>query len=98
MTVTIEPFDHAPTSLRVLVSPRAGRLRYCPPRRFAGGRELVEAGQPVARVLQGSEELILRAPVGGVVSSVLGIEGEPLVPGQAILAIEPESASAPEAS
>lgn len=98
MTVTFEPFDHTPTSLRVIVSPGAGRLRYCPPRRFAGGRELVEAGQPVARVQRGSEELILRAPVGGVVSSVLGIEGEPVVPGQAILAIEPEDAASPEAS
>lgn len=97
MTVTFEPFDHTPTSLRVLVSPGSGRLRYCPPRRFAGGRELVEAGQPVARLQQGAQELILRAPVGGVVSSVLGIEGEPLVPGQAILAIEPEAVG-PEAS
>jgi hypothetical protein len=98
MSITFEPFDHSPTSLRVLVSPGAGRLRYLPPLRFAGGRELVEAGQPVARVLQGSGEIILRAPVGGVVSSILGIEGEPLVAGQAILAIEPETVAEPEAS
>jgi len=97
MTITFEPFDHTPTSLRVLVSPGAGRLRYLPAKRFAGGRELVEAGQAVARILQGSGELILRAPVGGVVSSIIGIEGEPLVAGQAVLAIEPEAVTEPGA-
>lgn len=94
MSITFEPFDHTPTTLRVLVSPGTGRLRYLPPRRFAGGHELVEAGQPVARILQGSREVILRAPVGGVVSSVLGIEGEPVVAGQAVLAIEPDASEA----
>jgi biotin carboxyl carrier protein len=30
------------------------------------------------------------APVGGRVSSVLALEGEPMVAGQAVMAIEPE--------
>ena len=90
MSPIIEHIDHTPTSLRVLVSPAAGRLRYLPPERFVGGMERVEAGQPVARLLQGGTEVLLRAPVGGVVSSVLGIDGEPVVAGQAVLAIEPE--------
>ncbi len=84
--------DHAPTSLRVVVSPAAGRLRYLPPRRFANGMELVEAGQPVARLTGPSEEILVRAPVAGIVSSVLGVEGEPVVAGQPVLAIEPEVA------
>lgn len=94
MTPT-EPFDHPPTTLRVLVSPAAGRLRYLPPRRFSGGRELVDEGQPVARLHRGTDEVILRAPVAGTVSSVLGLEGEPVLTGQAVLAIEPESAAEP---
>lgn len=92
-----QPFDHFPTSLRVLVSPADGRLRYLPPARFASGRELVEAGQPVARITQGGRELIVTAPVSGVVSSVIGIEGEPVVRGQAVLAIDPEGGTLPEA-
>lgn len=92
MSPIVEPFDHTPTTLRVLVSPASGRLRYLPPKRFAGGMELVEEGQPVALLQQGGTEVLLRAPVGGVVSSILGIEGEPVVAGQAVLAIEPEVA------
>lgn len=92
-----QPFDHLPSSLRVLVSPGNGRLRYLPPARFAWGRELVEAGQPVARITQGTRELVVVAPVSGVVSSVMGIEGEPVVRGQAVLAIDPEGAAPPVA-
>lgn len=86
----MNPTTNHPFSLRVVVSPAAGRLRYLPPRRFRGGLELVERGQPVATLTGGDEEVVLTAPVDGVVSSVLGIEGEPVVPGQAVLAIEPE--------
>lgn len=91
MTKASDVFGHTPTSLRVVVSPAAGRLRFLPPRRFAGGTELVEAGQPVARLLAGEEEILVLAPVGGRVSSILGLEGEPVVRGQAVLAIEPEA-------
>lgn len=93
MSTTSDVFEHSPTSLRVVVSPASGRLRYLPPQRFVGGVELVEAGQPVARLQarEGEEEILVRAPVGGRVSSVLGIEGEPVVPGQAVLAIEPDA-------
>jgi biotin carboxyl carrier protein len=90
MSKSSEVFGHTPTSLRVVVSPAAGRLRYLPPQRFVGGAELVEAGQPVARLLAAGEEILVVAPVGGRVSSVLGIEGEPVVRGQAVLAIEPD--------
>jgi len=50
---------------------------------------MVEAGQPVARLQQGRVEVIVRAPVTGRVSAVLGLEGEPMIAGQAVLAIEP---------
>lgn len=92
MTPILEHFEATPTSLRVLVSPAAGRLRFLPPQRFAGGRELVEAGQAVAWLQQGSREVLVHAPVSGVVTSVLGLEGEPVLQGQAVLAIEPEVA------
>ncbi|HEV8681343.1 MAG TPA: hypothetical protein VGS09_01010 [Actinomycetota bacterium] len=79
----------APVTLRVLVSPAAGRLRFLPPRRFEGGVELVEEGQPVFRLVRGKDEIVVRAPVGGRVSAVLGLEGEPVAPGHAVLVIEP---------
>jgi predicted deacylase len=96
--MTNQPFDHLPGSLRVLVSPEAGRLRFLPPRRFSGGREMVEAGQPVARITQGSREVLVTAPVAGAVASVMGIEGEPVVPGQPVLAIDPATGAGSEAS
>jgi hypothetical protein len=83
-------FD-APVSLRVLVSPGAGRLRFLPPRRFEGGVELVEEGQPVFRLVRGKDEIIVRAPVAGRVSAVLGLEGEPVAAGHAVLVIEPSA-------
>jgi hypothetical protein len=81
----------APVSLRVLVSPGAGRLRFLPPRRFEGGFELVDPGQPVFRLVRGNDEIIVRTPVGGRVSAVLGLEGEPVAAGHAVLAIEPSA-------
>lgn len=77
------------TTFKVLVSPGSGRLRFLPPRRFARGMEMVEAGQPIARLQQGRVDVIVRAPVSGRVSAVLGLEGEPMIAGQAVLAIEP---------
>lgn len=93
-----QPFDHLPGSLRVLVSPAAGRLRFLPPRWFAGGREMVEAGQPVARITQGASEVLVTAPVTGAVASIMGIEGEPVVAGQAVLAIDPSAGADARAS
>ena len=89
--VTWRPIDElAPVGgLRVLVAPSAGRLRLLPPRRFEDGFELVEAGQPVARLENGRTEVIVRAPVGGRVSAVLGLDGEPMASGQPVLVIEP---------
>jgi multidrug resistance efflux pump len=55
------------------------------------GAEWVERGQPVARLVQGSGEVLLRAPVDGRVSAVLGLEGEPVSSGQAVMAFEPEA-------
>jgi hypothetical protein len=83
------PEELLSATFRVLVSPGSGRLRFLPPRRFARGVELVDAGQPVARLQQGRQDVIVRAPVTGTVSAVLGLEGEPVVAGQPVLAIEP---------
>jgi len=89
---TIEDISgHRPVWLRVVVAPGPGRVRLLPPRRFAEGRELVERGQPVARLVQGSKEIEILSPVGGRVSSVLALEGEPMVAGQPVMAIEPEA-------
>jgi hypothetical protein len=89
-SVTLEETRYdVPVFLRVLVSPGSGRLRFLPPLRFEGGVELVEEGQPVFRLVRGKDEIIVRAPVGGRVSAVLGLEGEPVAPGHAVLAIEP---------
>ncbi|HEV3473994.1 MAG TPA: biotin/lipoyl-containing protein [Actinomycetota bacterium] len=74
----------------LVVTPAAGRIRLLPPRRFKHGREVVEAGQPVARLEQGEHHTLVRAAVGGTVASVLAIEGEPVRPGQPLYAIEPE--------
>jgi biotin carboxyl carrier protein len=82
---------HRPVWLRVVVSPGSGRIRLLPPRRFHDGRELVERGQPVARLVQGRNEVEILSPVGGRVSSVLALDGEPLVAGQPVIAIEPET-------
>ncbi len=79
-----------PMLLRLVVTPVGGRVRFLPPLRFAKGRELVEAGQPLARLEQGHHEVVVRTPVAGAVSSVLAIEGEPVLPNQPLFAIEPE--------
>jgi biotin carboxyl carrier protein len=75
----------------VVVSPGSGRLRLLPPRRFENGAEWVEEGQPVARIEQGRGEVVLRAPVGGRVAAVLGLDGEPVAAGHAVMAIDPRS-------
>jgi biotin carboxyl carrier protein len=80
----------APTTLKVVVAPSAGRLRLLPPRMFRNGSEWVEAGQPVARLERGRVDTLLRAPVGGRVAAVLGLEGEPVLAGQPVLAIDPD--------
>jgi biotin carboxyl carrier protein len=80
----------APTTLKGVVATSAGRLRLLPPTRFREGSEWVEAGQPVARLEQGRGDTIVRAPVGGRVTAVLGLEGEPMPPGQAVLTIDPD--------
>ncbi|HEX2088390.1 MAG TPA: biotin/lipoyl-containing protein [Actinomycetota bacterium] len=80
----------APLRLRLVITPAAGRVRLLPPRRFLEGREIVEAGQPLARLEQGHRHTVIRTPVNGSVSSVLAIEGEPVVPNQPLFAIEPE--------
>lgn len=77
------------TTFRVLVSPGAGRLRFLPPKRFERGMEVVEAGQPIARVVHGTGDLMVRAPFAGRVSAVMGLEGEPVQAGHALVAIEP---------
>ena len=76
--------------LRLVITPAAGRVRLLPPRRFMKGREVVTAGQPLARLEQGHRHTVIRTPITGSVSSVLAIEGEPVVPNQPLFAIEPE--------
>lgn len=79
-------------TLKVVIAPRPGRLRLLPPTAFRGGSEWVEPGQPVARLEHGRGDVMLTAPVAGRVAAVLGLDGEPVVAGQAVMAIEPEGA------
>jgi biotin carboxyl carrier protein len=80
-----------PTSLHIVVAPGRGRVRLLPPRTFRDGREWVHMGQALARVEQGSREIEVLAPVAGRVSSVIALEGEPVMVGTAVMAIEPEA-------
>lgn len=97
MTTTLPPHltdtdageqPHLPITL--LVAPRAGRLRILPPRRFRGGREWVDAGQPIVRVErgEGADDLVV-SPVRGRLGAVMGREGEPVKAGQAVAWVEP---------
>jgi biotin carboxyl carrier protein len=79
---------HRPVWLRVVVAPGPGRVRLLPPVRFHDGHEWVEAGQPVARIEQGQSSVEVVAPASGRVTSVLAIDGEPVVAGQPVMAIE----------
>jgi biotin carboxyl carrier protein len=79
-----------PLGIRVVVSPSGGRLRLLPPVRFADGFEVVVPGQPVAMLCLGADEVAVCAPVHGRVTSVLGLDGEPIRTGQPILVIQPE--------
>ncbi|MDQ3973597.1 MAG: hypothetical protein M3276_04565, partial [Actinomycetota bacterium] len=76
---------------RMVVSPAAGRLRLLPPRRFEDGVEVVVAGQALAHIELNGRHTVVRAPVGGRVSTVLGLEGEPVTLGTPVLTIEPET-------
>jgi biotin carboxyl carrier protein len=80
----------SPIGIRLVVSPCGGRLRLLPPERFVDGVEIVEPGQPVALLTLGSREVVVRAPVGGRVTGVLGLDGEPVGVGQPLLVIQPE--------
>jgi biotin carboxyl carrier protein len=82
---------HRPTTLHIVVAPGAGRVRLLPPRTFRDGREWVHQGQAVARVEQGAKEIDVLAPVAGRVSSVMALDGEPVIAGTPVMAIEPEA-------
>ena len=82
--------DTERAQFRVVVAPESGRLRLHPPRAFRGGSEWVERGQTVAHVERGATKVDVPAPVAGRVAVVLGLEGEPVVTGQPVIAIEPE--------
>jgi biotin carboxyl carrier protein len=79
---------HRSVWLRVVVAPGPGRVRLLPPVRFHDGHEWVRAGQAVARIEQGGTATPVVSPVDGRVTSVLAVEGEPVVAGQPIMAIE----------
>ena len=74
--------------ITLLVAPAPGRLRVLPPRRFRGGREWVEKGQPVARIEHGADADVILAPMGGRMGGVLGRDGEPVKAGQPVAWME----------
>lgn len=79
---------HRSVHLRVIVAPSSGRVRLLPPVQFHDGHEWVHRGQALARIEQGATAVEVVAPVDGRVASVLAIEGEPVVRGQPLMAIE----------
>jgi biotin carboxyl carrier protein len=83
---------HRPVWLRVIVAPSPGRVRLLPPIRFHDGHEWVHQGQPVARIEHGTGNTEVVAPIDGRVTSVLAVEGEPVVAGQPVMAIEEQHA------
>ena len=80
----------SPIGIRLVVSPCGGRLRLLPPERFVDGVEIVELGQPLALLKLGAREVVVRAPVKGRVTGILGLDGEPVSTGQPLLVIQPE--------
>jgi biotin carboxyl carrier protein len=85
---THEMIGHRSVWLRVVVAPGPGRVRLLPPVRFHDGHEWVHEGQPVARIEHSGTAADVLAPVEGRVTSVLAVEGEPVVAGQPLMAIE----------
>ena len=80
--------------IALLVSPRPGRVRVLPPRRFRDGREWVEPGDAVARIEhEGGSDAIL-APVSGAIGGVLTRDGEPVRTGQPVAWMEAGEPSA----
>ncbi len=75
---------------RLVVAPAVGRLRLLPPRRFVRGVEVVEAGQPLARIEISGTDVLVLAPVSGRVTAVLGLDGQPIRSGDAVMSIEPD--------
>jgi len=80
--------ESAGLRITLLISPAAGRLRVLPPRRFRGGREWVEKGQPVARVEHGGSADDILAPMHGRMGGVLGRDGQPVKVGQPVAWME----------
>jgi hypothetical protein len=80
--------------IALLVSPRAGRVRVLPPRRFRGGREWVEPGDAVARIEHDSGSDAILAPVSGAIGGVLSRDGEPVRAGQPVAWMEAGEPSA----
>jgi biotin carboxyl carrier protein len=81
--------ERSSLSITVMVAPNAGRLRILPPRRFEGGSEWLEAGQPVVRVERGADADLILSPAKGRLGGVLGRDGEPVKAGQAVAWMEP---------
>lgn len=84
--------EASPGVFRLIVAPGVGRLRLLPPRRFEAGHEVVEAGQPLARVELPGTDVVLRSPIAGRVSAVIGLEGQPVTRGTVVMSIDPHEA------
>jgi len=80
------PSDDAPIAL--IVAPSEGKLRVLPPKRFRDGHEWVEEGEPVLKIEQPSEVVVILAPMEGRMGGVLGRDGDPVKPGQPVAWIE----------
>ena len=91
--VHVDHGERTDIPLTILVTPYAGRLRILPPERFWQGHEWVESGQAVAIVERGDAGLpdhVVRSPARGRLGAVLGRDGEPVTPGQAVAWVENE--------
>jgi biotin carboxyl carrier protein len=74
--------------ITLIVAPVPGRVHVLPPRRYRGGREWLEHGEPVARLEHGGGSDAILAPVSGAIGGVLTRDGEPVKAGQPIAWME----------
>jgi biotin carboxyl carrier protein len=76
-------------AFRLVVSPASGRMRHLPPVDFVDGMEWVTAGQPVAVIERSSSSMEVLAPIDARVAGILVRDGEPVLPGQPLVWLDP---------
>src|SRR4051812_43131831 len=74
--------------IAVLIAPVTGRARLLPPRRFVGGREWVDVGEPILQLIEGGRVVDVPAWLGGWFGGMLCRDDEPIEAGSPVAWIE----------